>query len=127
MTLYTEFNPDGDPEYENVAILSPSKKEALMNLIHGWYIIRGDWLRGDSSREGQAKAVRFIKRVISGELGGKPYELHGVEWRLPKTNWDDYEDDDLEEGVRKMSFNDIVKKQIAKNHGITEQTSYNSL
>ena len=118
MTRYTMFNPDADPNEQNIAWKCSSKSEALRNLpSSGWYIIRGDYFKGKSDmwRENQVDAVRFIKRVISGELGGKQYYLDGVEWKCPRSNWDDESDeDDLTEDVRKMSFNDMVKKQRGK-------------
>ena len=108
MTRYTIFNPDGNPEEENVAILCSTKREAKFSLMDGWYIIRGDWTRGDHTRDGQARTVRFIKRAINGEMGGADWYLEGREYKQNVHHWED-DDDDLDEGVRKMSFNDMVK------------------
>ena len=119
MTYYTVFNPDGDAQSENVVFSYPSKYEAKMNLPSGWYMIRGRYVRNaygfTADRMEQESILRFIKRVINGEVGAThiPYELVGNEYR---PNHSDDFDDEFDDDMIKMVK---VKKTDKSRYSLT--------
>ena len=112
MAYYTVFDRYGSVDDVNIVFLCNSKADAESTCRY----INGEMIRGKFA-DPQDYQLRFkqedIRRKVihyiewTNNKGGRQFYLDGMEWKREPSD-DDY-DDDLEEGARKMSFNDMVK------------------
>lgn len=112
---YTAFTDN--PEVRNKVILFDRKSEAESHCKdnqYGYTYIRGDFSRIGSyhTEEGQERILHYIRFAM--EKSGR-YYLDGNQWR-----YRDHTDDELLEGMRKMTFSDMVKEQRTKNYAVSK-------
>lgn len=117
MTYYTVFDRNGNIDEVNVVFLCNRKSDA----IHTCQYINGEMIRGKFADE-HDYGIRYkqegIRHKVIHFIEWAGLYLDGMEWKRKQSD-DEFDDDDLEEGVRKMSFNDLVKsiRKRASNRG----------
>lgn len=131
MVNYTVFDRYGSVDDANIVFLFNRKAEAEEMCRH----INGEMIRGKFA-DSQDYQMRFkqedIRRKIlhyiewTNNTSRNKFYLDGMEWKREQVDddiYDDIYDDDLEEGMKKKSFNDMVCKQRNKNNNVRKRAS----